>query len=665
MSTKVQIDVQIEQQPVKSLKAELRETINLLGTLPAESERFQSLVAKAATLKDKMAEVNKQVSVFATGSNYEMVSNSLGEIGAGLRDMDFDRVTQGAKLFKQNAGSISFKSATASLKQMGSAFVSIGKTILTNPLFLLVAVVVAIVAAVVALMEKLGILDKIFKELQKAIDFVIQKLKDLLDWMGLTNFAAEDSARRQAAAQEQIVEAHEKKKEHVSDAYDHEIKMAGISGKNTVDLERQKQHAIIQTSEAQVEALRTQMDALKYSGDLTKEKADEIKKAIADLKKGIREAKQEIQVINATEVAEQKKKSEEVAKSVASSNKAAAEKRKQYESDRLAAQRAIQDAEIALMKEGTDKELKENQIKYQQLIEDAKRNEKLLASERISLIELLQQQEFEVRKSIEQKQADEMQAAIDALKKQEEEKLLEDLETTKRNQNATNEIKIMSLKDGLEKELAAIEEQKRRELENEKLTATEIALINKKFQEEKDAKSEEYTQKEIERQKLVKETSLDLAGSVLGGLQANLKQGSKAAKAVAVGQATIDTYRAATAAFASTFANPISVVFPAAPYLAAGAAVAMGIANVRKILAVDNSGGGSSSAPSASGAGGQMPSFGQATQPQSMPQMNMNNGQTQNAGGQSIKQKVMVVDYHDIKDKGNELFALQNKVSLV
>ncbi len=613
---RIKVRVDVDQAPVKSLKAELRETINLMGTLPAESEKFQSLVARAAMLKDKMAEVNEQVAVFATGSNYEMVSNSLGEIGAGLRDLDFDRVTQGAKLFKQNAASISFKDAIGSLKQMGAAFVSIGKTILTNPLFLIVAVVGAIVAAVVALMDKLGILDKIFKVVGQAIDFVIQKLKDFLDWLGLTDFAAEDSARRQAEAQEKIAAAHEKKKERVSDAYDHEIKMASIAGENTVSLERQKQHAIIQTSQTQIDALKTQMDALRASGDMTKEKAAEIRKAIDDLKKGIREAKQEIEVINATEVAEQKKKAQEVAKVVESNNKQAAQRQKQYAADRLAAQRALQDAELSLIQEGHDKEIKENEVKYQRLIEDTKKNERLLASERISLIELLQQQEFEARKAIEQKQADEMQAALDA---------------------------------------ATAERVKESKVINDTDLEAARALNEAKKQ---------YAEEELARQKLVKDTSLDLAGSVLSGLQANLKQGSKAAKAVAVGQATIDTYKAATAAFASTAANPITIAFPAAPFLAAGAAVAMGIANVRKILQTDNSGG-ATSAPSMSSGGGQASSFGSAMTPPTTPQMNFNNGQNQSAGGQSMKEKVMVVDYHDIKDKGNELYSLQNKVSLI
>jgi hypothetical protein len=165
----------------------------------------------------------------------------------------------------------------------------------------------------------------------------------------------------------------------------------------------------------------------------------------------------------------------------------------------------------------------------------------------------------------------------------------------------------------------------------------------------------------LEKVRLTEEGKRQLVDNALGAISANLKEGSKAAKAVAVAQATIDTYRAATAAFASTAANPISVAFPAAPFLAAASAVAMGIANVRKILAVQP---GSTSTPSASGGGGgQMPSFG-SPQVQQTPQMNLNNGIGQNAGGDRMRERVIVVDYHDIQDKGNELQMSQQKVTL-
>jgi len=61
---------------VKSLKQELRETIQALQQTEMGSAQFDTLSQKAANLKDKMAEVNEQVNALASGSKYELVSKS-------------------------------------------------------------------------------------------------------------------------------------------------------------------------------------------------------------------------------------------------------------------------------------------------------------------------------------------------------------------------------------------------------------------------------------------------------------------------------------------------------------------------------------------------------------------------------------------------------------
>jgi hypothetical protein len=181
---KVTLDV--DAAPVMTLRQELRETVAQLQQVELGSEKFEKLNAKAAELKDKMAEVNEQIAVFATGSKYEQVGNSLGEIGAGIKGLDFDRAVQGAKLFQKTAGSITFGDAIQSVKQLGQTFLSIGKTILTNPLFLIAAVVGAIVVGIIKLMDKMGLLKKIFEVVGGAIDYVIGLLKEFLDWIGLS-----------------------------------------------------------------------------------------------------------------------------------------------------------------------------------------------------------------------------------------------------------------------------------------------------------------------------------------------------------------------------------------------------------------------------------------------------------------------------------------------
>jgi hypothetical protein len=81
----------------------------------------------------------------------------------------------------------------------------------------------------------------------------------------------------------------------------------------------------------------------------------------------------------------------------------------------------------------------------------------------------------------------------------------------------------------------------------------------------------------------------------------------KVNKALQIAQALIQTYQGATAIFASASANPISIGFPAFPFIQAGLAVAAGLAQVAKIgqTQFQPSGGGAS----ASGGGGSAPSI--------------------------------------------------------
>lgn len=94
-------------------------------------------------------------------------------------------------------------------------------------------------------------------------------------------------------------------------------------------------------------------------------------------------------------------------------------------------------------------------------------------------------------------------------------------------------------------------------------------------QKEESAKN----QKEIEQENT--NFKLGLASSTFGNLSTILGKESKAGKAMAAAQATIDTYQSAVGAYKSMAGIPI--VGPALGAAAAGAAVAAGLANVKKI----------------------------------------------------------------------------------
>lgn len=103
-----------------------------------------------------------------------------------------------------------------------------------------------------------------------------------------------------------------------------------------------------------------------------------------------------------------------------------------------------------------------------------------------------------------------------------------------------------------------------------------------------DALDAENDKKKVARRRLTAKLSIDIASSMFGSLSSILGEESKAGKAFAVAQATIDTFKAANSAYASLAGIP--VVGPGLGAAAAAAAVLAGVANVKKILEVPDDG---------------------------------------------------------------------------
>ncbi|MEL1243533.1 hypothetical protein AAEO56_04605 [Flavobacterium sp. DGU11] len=112
-------------------------------------------------------------------------------------------------------------------------------------------------------------------------------------------------------------------------------------------------------------------------------------------------------------------------------------------------------------------------------------------------------------------------------------------------------------------------------------------------------KKDERTDEEKEEDRSVAQNRLNVAGNTAKMLLEMGGKGAELAKGMAVSQAIQDTYKGATAAYASMAEIPI--VGPALGAAAAGVAVASGLMNVKKILATKPV---EKSAPGGAGAGG-------------------------------------------------------------
>lgn len=148
-------------------------------------------------------------------------------------------------------------------------------------------------------------------------------------------------------------------------------------------------------------------------------------------------------------------------------------------------------------------------------------------------------------------------------KEAEQEKALLDLE----NQKILNEENFLAQ---AEIEKAQNEIKRQQEVANADKTGADISLINAKY-----AKMQE----DIEKTK--QDNKVQLASDAFGSLASIFGAESKAGKAAAVAQTTIDTYKSAQSAFSSLSGIPI--VGPILGAIAAAAAIAAGIANVKKI----------------------------------------------------------------------------------
>ena len=93
--------------------------------------------------------------------------------------------------------------------------------------------------------------------------------------------------------------------------------------------------------------------------------------------------------------------------------------------------------------------------------------------------------------------------------------------------------------------------------------------------------NEKYAKYNEEINKKQQESKVQLASDAFNNIATILGKESAVGKAVAIAQTTIDTYKSATAAY-SALAG-ITIVGPVLGALAAGAAVAAGLANVKKI----------------------------------------------------------------------------------
>lgn len=386
------VEIPLKLTGISEIKAELKAVKGAIANA-TDPETMQALAQKAGELADKLKDVNEQVSVFNAGSKFEAVSNSFGLIKADLASLDFEGANEKAQVFAKTLGSVgkaeisgALKGLTGVVKTVGGAFVKLGVQILANPIFLLAAVITAIVVGIGVFLNKIGVLDKALKVLMAPINAIIDGFKQLTDYMGLTNYAAQENADKMGKANEKAAASSQKRAEIIADGYDIEIAKAKAAGKDTAALEIAKSKALSKEAEKRLKDQRKEYAALqKIASKDNLERRKKLREQIEAENKILRQGRKERQLIEIDSNAKKESKEKESASK-------GTDNAKNYAKNRLDAERSIKDIEIALIADDNERELATLNEKYRRLIEDVKKNENLNGKEKVELTKLYESQ---------------------------------------------------------------------------------------------------------------------------------------------------------------------------------------------------------------------------------------------------------------------------------
>jgi hypothetical protein len=706
-----EVEIPLKLGGIGAIKAELK---SLKGAIAeaTDPEDIARLSQRAGELKDQLADANEAVNTFATGSKFEQVSNGLGGIKDSLMSLDFDEAAQKSKVFAKSLGNIdpkaiggAFKSLTSVITTVGGAFVSLGATILANPIFLLVAVIVAIVAAILIFLHKIGVLQKVLDFLMIPINALIDGLKALGDYLGLTSFAADENAEKMAKANEKVSESSKKRADKISEGYDQEIAMAKIAGKDTTQLELDKSRALEKESIKRKAAAKKALEAMRHQeGEEATKKRAELRKQIEDENKIIRGGVNERKRIKAQEIADEKEKEKKAEDEAAAAAEKAREKAKQNAKNRLDNARTLRDFELSQIKDANAREVAIVNEKYARLMNDLKNDANKTAAEKAKFNEMyLAQQQQELDKLA----ADKAKTEADNLKKGNE--IIADLQLQLMEEGTEKELAMTKAKyDKLRAQTLAdvtlTEEQKKtltqlyndqEEAENQKradaklkqqetlaktladaeLTedqkklqaletkyaeeyklaegnaALQLALENK-LKEDKEKLANDAALAQIEADQKARDARLQIAADIANGINTvgaafikDQKKLEKFNKANALIQIGIDTGKAISSLVAASNANPLNAPTAGAAGIAQFATGIIQIAtNIAKAKQILTSGGTPTSGGGGGGTGGGGESANVAQQVPQAAQLfgSANAGGTMSAGGSTNESSMTV-----------------------
>ncbi len=514
----------------KSLKAQLRDLQAQLANTEPDSAKYRELAAAAGELKDKISDAAEAVGTQAGGA-FERVGGSLGLVTSRIANLDFTGAAEGAKQLAANIGQVKPGDIAKGIQGIGSAFASVGKALLTNPIFLVGA---AIAAAIVYADELLSLIDGVTDAETEALDVQKERAalaKEQVDAIG----AQEESLKRQGLTEKEITD----------------LKLKAL---DTAILE---QKVVVETSKtqakAQIDAAQRNFDYLKGFLDFVTLPQKKLVEFFLNFYNGavdlINKLGFSIEKVDVTSIVSNfDKVNETIAKQLFDPE----ETKKQGEATIKEAEKTlisltnqrdgILNAQAAKEKAARDKNASEAVAAEQKLADELLAIRKKTAEESAKITEQIRK---DAAKPIESAQS-----------------ATTDFDAQIKAQRDAQAFSISLMEEGVDKEIAAADLKYSILRDAAKGNADQLAAIAKQNQDEVDAINAKSAQTRIAQEEAVQDAKLSLASDALGAIGAltaafakgdekRAKAAFKIQKAVSIAQATVDTYKGANAIFAS------------------------------------------------------------------------------------------------------------------
>ena len=598
-------------EPVKNFRQQIKELTNELQTtnLPKTSEEYQNLKRRLEQLKDAQKDFNEEIGANA-GPAFESAGNNLRNLQSRLGSLDLDGAAQSINGLAANIKGLNFSGATEGSSAFGKSIVNLGKSLLANPIFLIGTILALLITNFDKLANAIPGVGIAFEAIGAVIGAVKDAIFAFTDAIGLTAIAAGDAV-------DAAIGSLDENQKKLDNARRLAVANAQKTGEDVEAVNKEYRNKQINENNNLV----NKVNALERKGvKLTKEQLDARKKAIdANTELAIQAAEKEAGAVQKTRedaAKEEEQRLEKAARAAeASRDKArqAAEARKQKEKEVTDAIKEAQEQRFQATLSDEERELRQVELKYAQLIEKAGKNK--------DLVNQIEEERFIQRQAIRDRYTAQEQATEDAAEaarlareraaaaKANEQRIvtednyfklsrdLENRQTAEREgeRAAKKEKEIENLVSEYDEKFALASGNATLEKQLVEQQKKDLAEIDKRYKDEQKAADEKSNAERVEAFMKTSDmvtksaqdgisTLLSLNDAFSGKSEASQKKAFQRNKALQIAQAGVTTYQNAVAAASSQYVtgDPSSVVRAG---LAAASAIAAGLANIAKIKA--------------------------------------------------------------------------------